>query len=76
MSTKDLSGKVFLTRTEVQALGITGSNVTWLRREQRGLMPRRIRIGGTRVCWDRAEIMRMIEDCRSQRARDQYAHYK
>lgn len=69
------TSKVFLTRAEVQALGVTGSNVTWLRREARGLMPRRIRIGGTRVCWDRAEIMRMIEDCRAQRAHHHYADY-
>lgn len=67
--------KVFLTRSEVQALGITGSNTTWLRREARGLMPRRIRIGGTRVCWDRFEIMQMIEDRRAERARHHYADY-
>lgn len=67
--------KVFLTRAEVQALGITGSNVTWLRREQRGLMPRRIRIGGTRVCWDRAEILNWIDERRAERARHHYADY-
>lgn len=75
MSSNELSVKVFLTRAEVQALGITGSNVTWLRREQRGQMPRRIRIGGTRVCWDRAEILQWIEDRRAERAKHVYADY-
>lgn len=67
--------KVFLSRAELKALGIPGSNVTWLRNEQRGRFPRRIRIGGTRVCWDRAEILTWIEERRAERARHHYADY-
>ena len=67
--------KILLTRADLQALGITGSNVTWLRREQRGLMPRRLRLGGTRVCWDKAEIFQWLDQQRAERARHVYADY-
>lgn len=67
--------KILLTRADLYALGITGSNVTWLRREQRGLMPRRLRLGGTRVCWDKAEIFHWLDQQRAERARHVYADY-
>ncbi len=69
------SEQVLLSRAEVKALGIPGSNTTWLRNEARGRFPRRIRLGGTRVCWDRAEILQWIEDRRAERARHVYADY-
>ncbi|MFT4095692.1 MAG: hypothetical protein QM651_01125 [Rhodoblastus sp.] len=75
MTEQPISSKIFLSRADILALGITGSNVTWLRREKRGLMPRRIRIAGTRVCWDSAEILKWIEDCRAQRVHHHYADY-
>lgn len=67
--------KVFLTRADLKAIGIPGSNVTLLRNEARGRFPRRIRIGGTRVCWDKDEILKWIEDCRAQRVHHHYADY-
>lgn len=67
--------QILLSRAEVKALGIPGSNTTWLRNEARGRFPRRIRLGGTRVCWDRAEILQWIADRRAERARHVYADY-
>ncbi|MDI4655363.1 helix-turn-helix transcriptional regulator [Xanthobacter autotrophicus] len=67
--------QILLSRAEVRALGIPGSNVTWLRNEARGRFPRRIRIGGTRVCWDRTEILNWIEERRAERAQHVYADY-
>ena len=67
--------KVLLSREDLKVLGIVGSNVTLLRQEIRGRFPRRIRVGGTRVCWDRAEIMKWFEERREERARHVYADF-
>lgn len=69
----DLPEKVLLTRADLKALGIWQSNTTLLRLEAGGRFPRRLRIGGTAVCWDRPEIMMWIEDRRSERAGHHYA---
>ena len=67
--------RVFLSRSELKALGIPGSNVTWLRNEQRLRFPKRVRIGGTRVAWLRTEVMTWIEERKSERARHVYSEY-
>lgn len=72
----DRSEKIILSRADLKALGIWQSNATLLRLEAAGRFPRRIRIGGTSVCWDRAEIMTWIEDRRAERARHHYADPK
>lgn len=69
-------GRLLLTRSDLKALGIPGTNVTLLRNEQRGRFPRRLRIGGTRVCWDRAEVMQWLDERRAERATHRYADYR
>lgn len=68
--------KVFLTRADLKALGIWQSNSTLLRLEAAGRFPRRLRIGGTSVCWDRAEIMAWFNDRRAERVNHHYADAK
>lgn len=67
------AGKALMNRADIKAFGIWQSNSTLLRLEQSGRFPRRIRIGGTSVCWDRAEIMRWLEERRAERASRHYA---
>jgi predicted DNA-binding transcriptional regulator AlpA len=71
-----LTDKVFLTRADLKALGIWQSNSTLLRLEAAGRMPRRIRIGGTSVCWDYAEIKAWIDERRAERVNHHYADAK
>lgn len=68
--------KLLLTRADLKALGIWQSNSTLLRLEAAGRLPRRIRIGGTSVCWDRAEIMNWIDERRAERVRHHYEDAK
>lgn len=70
-----LPQKMLLGRADLKALGIPGTNVTLLRNEQRGRFPRRLRVGGTMVCWDRDEIMQWLEARRAERAHHHYADY-
>ena len=65
--------KVILTRADLKALGIWQSNTTLLRHEMNDRFPKRLRIGGTAVCWDRAEIVTWLEERRAERARYHYA---
>lgn len=68
--------KVILTRADLKALGIWQSNTTLLRHELAGRFPKRLRIGGTAVCWDRAEISAWIDARRAERAHHHYADPK
>ncbi len=68
--------KIILSRADLKALGIWQSNATLLRIEAAGRFPRRLRIGGTAVCWDRAEIMAWIDARRAERAHHHYADPK
>jgi predicted DNA-binding transcriptional regulator AlpA len=54
-------------------LGITFSNTTMLRLEFRQAFPRRIRLAGASVCWDRDEVMAWIEARKAERANWHYA---
>lgn len=65
--------KLILTRADLKALGIWQSNATLLRLEAAGRFPRRLRIGGTSVCWDHAEILAWIDERRAARVHHHYA---
>lgn len=65
--------KLLLTRADLKALGIWQSNTTLLRLEAAGRFPRRIRLAGASVCWDRQEIMAWIEARKAERANWAYA---
>lgn len=65
--------KLLLTRADLKALGIWQSNTTLLRLEAAGRFPRRLRLAGASVCWDREEIMAWIEARKAERANWVYA---
>lgn len=65
--------KLLLTRGDLKALGIWQSNTTLLRLEAAGRFPRRIRLAGASVCWDRDEVMAWIDARKAERANWVYA---
>lgn len=65
--------KLLLTRADLKALGIWQSNTTLLRLEAARRFPRRIRLAGASVCWDREEIMTWIDARKAERSRWVYA---
>ena len=65
--------KLLLSRADLKALGIWQSNSTLLRLEAVGRFPRRLRLAGASVCWDRAELMAWIEARKAERADFHYA---
>jgi len=69
------SKKLLIHRDDLRKIGITKSNVTLLRWEARGRFPRRIRMGGTSVCWLAADIQSWLEARAIERARHVYADY-
>lgn len=62
-------------RDDLRRLGITKSNVTLLRWEQRGRFPRRIRLAGTSVAWLASDIERWITERSEERSHHHYADY-
>lgn len=71
--TEPKTRKLLLTRADLKALGIWQSNTTLLRLEAAGRFPRRIRLAGASVCWDRNEIMDWIDVRKAERAHWVYA---
>lgn len=67
--------KALATRADLKRLGITVSNSTLLRWEQRGRFPRRIRMAGTSVAWLLSEIEDWLAERADERARTHYADY-
>ena len=65
--------KVLLSRGDLKELGIWQSNSTLIRLEQAGRFPKRIRLSGACVCWDRKEIMDFIQARKAERASWSYA---
>jgi prophage regulatory protein len=66
---------IFLTRSQIRALGIYQSNTTLLRWEALGRFPRRARLAGTTVVWFRDEILKWIKDRDAERGSHVYAEY-
>jgi predicted DNA-binding transcriptional regulator AlpA len=67
--------KLLLTRSDLKALGIPGTNTTLLRREADGRFPRRIRIAGTTVCWLASEVDVWLAERAAERDEHVYADY-
>jgi predicted DNA-binding transcriptional regulator AlpA len=72
-STDQPQQKLLLSRADLRSLGIWQSNSTLLRAEARGKFPRRIRLAGVSVCWDRAEVIDWIDARKAERANWHYA---
>jgi prophage regulatory protein len=68
-----ISEKVLLSRDDLQRLGIVKSNTTLLRWEMLGRFPRRLKPGGTSVCWLASEINSWLEDRAADRSKHVYA---
>ena len=62
------SPKILLLRGDLKALGIPFENQQLLRLEFIGRFPRRIRLSGSTVCWDRDEILAWIEARKTDRS--------
>ncbi|MEQ9637882.1 MAG: AlpA family phage regulatory protein [Devosia marina] len=67
--------KLLLTRTDLKRIGITVSNSSLLRWEQRGRFPRRIRMAGTTVAWLKTEVDAWLEARAEERDRHVYADF-
>lgn len=67
------TNKILLSRDDLKQLGIWQSNSTLIRLEQAGRFPKRIRLSGACVCWDRKEIMDFIQARKAERASWSYA---
>ena len=72
----NLNEKILLSRVDLKALGIGQSNTTLLRLESRGAFPRRLRVGGTGVCWRRDEILNWFEQSSADRSKHHYSDGK
>lgn len=64
---------IFLTKADLERLGIFRSNTTLLRWEFAGRFPRRVRLGPTSVCWLRHEVMSWCAERAAERATHVYA---
>ena len=67
------TNKILLSRDDLKELGIWQSNSTLIRLEQAGRFPKRIRLSGACVCWDRDEVLDFIEGRKAERASWSYA---
>lgn len=67
------SPSVILTRADLRALGIPFSNSHLLRLEFLGRFPRRLRLAGSTVAWDREEVVQWIKARKAERADWRYA---
>ncbi len=65
--------QILLSRANLKSLGIKFSNTQLLRLEAAKRFPRRLRLSGASVCWDRDEIMAWIEARKDERAGWHYA---
>lgn len=65
--------QILLSRANLKALGIKFSNTQLLRLEAAKRFPRRLRLSGASVCWDRDEVMAWIEARKDERAGWHYA---
>lgn len=70
---ENTQNQIFITRAQVKALGIPGSNSTWLRNEANGRFPRRIRLSASSLVWDRQEILDWMEMRKAERKNWYYA---
>lgn len=68
-----LDQQVLLGRADLRALGIRFSNSQLLRLEAAQRFPRRVRLSGASVCWDRDEVMGWIDARKEERAGWHYA---
>jgi len=68
-----ITNKILLSRDDLKELGIWQSNSTLIRLEQAGRFPKRIRLSGACVCWDRDEVLGFIEARKAERASWSYA---
>jgi len=59
--------KILLTRSDLKSIGITFSNSQLLRLEAIGRFPKRLRLGGATVCWDKLEVGQWLEARRAER---------
>jgi predicted DNA-binding transcriptional regulator AlpA len=64
---------ILLSRADLKALGIKFSNSQLLRLEGNKRFPRRVRLSGASVCWDRDEVMSWIAARKEERAHWYYA---
>lgn len=65
--------QILLSRSDLRALGIRFSNSQLLRLEAVRRFPRRLRLSGASVCWDRDEILGWIDARKDERASWHYA---
>ena len=65
--------RIFLSRKDLQNLGINVCDTTLLRWEFRGHFPRRTKLARTRVAWLKSEVDEWIKDRAAERARTHYA---
>ena len=65
--------KILLNREDLKEMGIWQSNSTLIRLERAGRFPKRIRLSGACVCWDRNEVLEFIEARKAERASWSYA---
>ena len=68
-----ISDKVLLSRDDLKRLGVDKSNTTLLRWEMLGRFPRRVKPGGTSVCWRASEIKAWLEELIAERSKHVYA---
>ena len=65
---------LLLSWCHLRALGITYSKTQMARLDYDGLFPRRIRLSGGRIAWDRDEVLSWIADRKAARANMRYAN--
>lgn len=70
---EDFEPKIFLIRSDLKAMGIDFCDTSLLRLEYLGRFPRRIRLSGNKIVWDRDEILKWIEDRKKDRDSTHYA---
>lgn len=63
---------IILNYQDLLDLGIPFSPQTLLRLEYDGLFPRRIRLSGSKIGWDRDEVMAWLDARRADRAKYPY----
>ena len=59
--------KTLLTRSDLNAMGITYSNSHLLELERIGAFPERIYLSKQKVCWDLSEVEAWLDQKRSRR---------